>query len=125
MGWLNRLFGMRSDVERGAGAETSSDLAARLNRQRSKWLAAVDSEWQDAQSVLPDAPVSARAGFAEVLVSAFQAVHVSSFVNLKGYIDEARIPEFHSTTARRRLTDGCSRRRQGHDLVRAALSHSR
>ena len=70
-------------------------LAARLNRQRTKWLETVFADWRDAQSVLPDASTPALdSRAASAVASAFQAVHVLSLANANRYVDASDIGAF-------------------------------
>ena len=92
-----RWFSSRLGSKTPASGETKSahELAARLNRQRAKWLEAVVSEWSDAASVLGEgAPTALDSRASSSLASAFQAVHVLSLANANQYLQADDIGPF-------------------------------
>jgi hypothetical protein len=95
----------RPDVQRKLLREPAMELAVRLNLQRSKWLIAVAAELQDARSVLPDALATDLAA-AHMVASAFQAVHVCSFIAAKGYVESDDVSEFTAALCRSLAADG-------------------
>ena len=76
-------------------SEIANSLASRLQKQRDKWITAFYQTLHDFEPIREQHKLSVEAALP--IVSAFQIVHVMSFIYINKYIKEEQIGEFNTT----------------------------